>query len=184
MNSSLDTLRDRKTGSAGFRAAARTVGAALTQDAKALFEKRGIAPERVSFVIILRAGIALLEQALVVFPNAPVGVLGMKRDPKTLSPRRYYENLPRFSGESIVVILDPMLATGGSSAAAVERIIRSGANWQNIYFIGVVGAPEGLELLTQKIPKENILLAAIDRGLDKKGMIVPGVGDFGDRYFG
>lgn len=135
-------------------------------------------------VLILRAGIAFFEAAIRVFPDAPVGVLGLKRNEQTLDPHWYYENLPSISGTCSVVILDPMLATGGSAEMAVERLEKRGADLKHTYFAGVVAAPEGIARLAELIPRENIVLAAVDEGLDEHGMIVPGVGDFGDRYFG
>lgn len=180
----LDVLRDRQTDTAGFRAAARQVCSGLMQELQALLRKREADAERVTFVIILRSAIALLDPALVTFPQAPVGVLGLKRDEHTLLPRSYYENLPPLDNCDAVVLLDPMLATGGSAEAAVERLLLRGADLEKLYFVGIIAAPEGLAHLCMRVPRENIILAAVDEKLDPKGMIVPGLGDFGDRYFG
>lgn len=147
-------------------------------------QERGVGEHDVVIVIILRAGIAFLDAIADGFPNAPVGVLGLKRDEQKLEPHWYYENLPPISMEHAVVIVDPMLATGGSAEAAVERLQKRGADSKRIYFVGVVAAPEGLSRLAALIPRENIVLATVDDGLDEHGVIVPGVGDFGDRFFG
>ncbi|MEK7156635.1 MAG: uracil phosphoribosyltransferase [Patescibacteria group bacterium] len=183
-NTPLDVLRDRQTGTAGFRAAARRVCSGLMQELQALLRKRNVDTTRVAFVIVLRSAIALLEPALQVFPQAPVGVLGLKRDEHTLLPRSYYENLPTFDEYDAIILLDPMLATGGSTEAAIARLLLRGAAPEKLYFVGVIAAPEGLARLCAHISREHIILAAVDEKLDPKGMIVPGLGDFGDRYFG
>ena len=152
----LEVLRDRKAETADFRKAAREVCTGLMQDLKVLLQQHEADPKRTTFVIILRSAIALLDPALREFPHAPVGVLGMKRDERTLVPYSYYENLPLLREQDAVVILDPMLAT----------------------------ATPGLKRLVAHIPRKNIILAAVDKKLDAHGMIVPGLGDFGDRYFG
>ena len=180
----LGALRDRRTGTAAFRAAARILCLGIMRKQKALLKKRGMASEPVVLVVILRAAIALLDPALRVFPDAPVGVFGMKRDERTKVARWYYENLPRLSKRSVIIVLDPMLATGGSAEAAVRRLVGRGADPKRIYFIGVVAAPEGVARLARRIPRGNITLAAVDEKLDAGKMIVPGLGDFGDRYFG
>lgn len=184
MESSLQLLRDRSLGTAEFRRAADDVCGKLMRDMQKNLEEKGIDPKSIVLVIILRAAIAFLDAATQVFPDAPVGVLGMKRDEQTLAPYWYYENLPHISGKSTIVILDPMLATGGSASAAIERLQTRGADLARIYFVGVIGAPEGVANVTALIPKENIVLGAVDEKLDAQGMIVPGLGDFGDRYFG
>ena len=180
----LKTLRNRKTSTNTFRKISGKLCSKLAFNLSAILRKRHVSSEKIVVIIILRAAIAMLEPVLCQFPKAPVGVLGIKRDEYTFSPRWYYENLPSLSKQSIVIILDPMLATGGSAEAAVLRLIERGAKSENIYFLGIVGAPEGLSRLAYFVPRENIILAAIDRGLDIKKYIVPGLGDFGDRYFG
>lgn len=184
MKSSLEILRDRSAGTADFRRAADDVCGMLMRDMKERLFEKGVEEKNVVIVIILRAAIAFMGAATQAFPDAPVGVLGMKRDERTLTPYWYYENLPPISGKSTIVILDPMLATGGSVSAAIERLQTRGADLARIHFVGVIGAPEGVANLTALIPKENIVLGAVDEKLDAQGMIVPGLGDFGDRYFG
>ena len=184
MDTSFAVLRDRTASTAEFRRAADAVCGHLMRAMKEDLTKKGIDEKDIVVVIILRAALAFLGTVTQVFPNAPVGVLGMKRDEQTLEPYWYYENLPPVSANNTIVIADPMLATGGSVEAAVERLKVRGANTNNIYFVGVIAAPEGVARLSTLIPKENMILGAIDDGLDEHGMIVPGLGDFGDRYFG
>lgn len=184
MNDSLKTLRSEKTDAAAFRAAAREVCLSLTEKMGFVLAGRGISSEEVVLVIVLRSGVALLEPALSVFPGARVGVVGLKRDERTFVPHWYYENLPQLTKRSTVVILDPMLATGGSAEAVAMRLSERGADAKNIYFLGIIAAPEGRARLAQHIPEENIVLAAVDEGLTPQKLITPGLGDFGDRYFG
>ena len=184
MIKALKTLRNRKTGPAEFRAASWKVCTMLARRTQALLKKQRINDKHIVLVIILRSGVALLEPALRVFPKAAVGVLGLKRDERTFAPHWYYENLPKLSKQSAVVVLDPMLATGGSAEAAVERLIGRGANPKRIFFAGIIAAPQGVARLAQRIPQEHLVLAAVDRGLTAAMLITPGLGDFGDRYFG
>ena len=184
MNSFLAMLRDRETGTAEFRAASEHLAELLIREMHVRLMARLPAPERIVLVIILRSGIALLPSALRTFPGAPVGVLGMKRDERTFAPHWYYENLPPLSKNDTVVILDPMLATGGSAEAAANRLVERGAITSNLHFVGVIGATEGLARLSRLIQEDHIILAAIDAELDAHKYIVPGLGDFGDRYFG
>lgn len=184
MDKMLAVLRDRKTTTADFRAASEKLCTLLMRKAKALLHKRGTAAEHTVITIILRSGVALLPSALRVFSDTRVGVLGMKRDERTFIPAWYYENLPKLSKRNTIVLLDPMLATGGTAEAAVTLLIERGAAAENIYFVGIIAAPEGLTRLASLIPQENIVLAALDKKLDAHKFIVPGLGDFGDRYFG
>lgn len=180
----LRTLRNRKTAVARFRAAADAMSVIVVRKMRALLTKRRVARGGVVVVIILRSGIVMLGAAARAFPNASIGVVGLKRDETTFEPHWYYENLPRISARSAVVICDPMLATGGTAEAVVERLLARGAARKRIYFVGIVAAPEGLTRLSSAIPRENIILGSLDKGLNARKMIVPGIGDFGDRYFG
>lgn len=184
MKKSLATLRDRKTGTAAFRRAATALCTALVRKTQALLKERGVSPQNIVVMPVLRAGLAFLEPALRAFPGAKAGVLGMKRDEHTFAPHWYSESLPPLGKRSVVILFDPMLATGGTAEAAVARLTERGAAAKNIYFVGVVAAPEGLARLAEHIPEENITLAALDKKLNKHNYIVPGIGDFGDRYFG
>lgn len=127
---------------------------------------------------------AMLNAAIHTFPSAPVAVAGLKRDEETAVAHWYYENFPPVTKRHTIVILDPMLATGGSAEEVVLNLQNRGADPNKIFFVGIIAAPEGVVRLSKHIPKQNILLAAVDAGLDAKKYIVPGLGDFGDRYFG
>lgn len=135
-------------------------------------------------MIILRAGLAFLDTAIERFPSALIASAGLRRDEETAEAHWYYQNFPPLSKNHTAVILDPMLATGGSAIAVVQELRRCGVLPYHIHFTGLLGAPEGIAALSAILPRENILLATIDEGLDAKKFIVPGLGDFGDRYFG
>lgn len=138
--------------------------------------------KKVVLVPILRAGLGMVEGVVSMIPNAVVGHVGMYRDEETLEPKEYYSKFPEDIDKSTVIVLDPMLATGGSASAAIELVKRKGA--KDILFIGLVGAPEGVKFLQEKHPDVNIYLASLDEKLDENGYIVPGLGDCGDRLFG
>lgn len=131
---------------------------------------------------ILRSGLAMLYPFLKVFDQAKVGFLGMRRDEVTCEPHLYYENLPPIDKNDDVLILDPMIATGGSGALALEIIQNLKIDLTNVYYIGMVAAPEGITRL-KKFPIQMVV-GSIDEKLNDKKFIVPGLGDFGDRYFG
>ena len=133
-------------------------------------------------VPVLRAGLAMVEGFLRLLPDARVGHLGMQRDEATLEPSGYFERLPPTVGEGLVFLLDPMLATGGSAVAALERLKANGA--RDLALICLVAAPEGVEAVRAKHPDVPIWTAALDRELDANGYIRPGLGDAGDRVFG
>ncbi|GAB4209422.1 MAG: uracil phosphoribosyltransferase [Roseiflexaceae bacterium] len=131
---------------------------------------------------ILRAGLGMVDPILELIPTAHVWHLGLYRDHKTLEPVTYYNKLPPQADVDLCLILDPMLATGGSAVAAVDILKRWGA--KRIKFLGLIAAPEGVETLSQAHPDVPIHLAAVDSHLNEKGYIVPGLGDAGDRQFG
>jgi uracil phosphoribosyltransferase len=133
-------------------------------------------------VPVLRAGLAMVEGFLRLLPDARVGHLGMQRDEATLEPSGYFERLPPTVGEGLVFLLDPMLATGGSAVAALERLKANGA--RDLALICLVAAPEGVEAVRANHPDVPIWTAALDRQLDENGYIRPGLGDAGDRVFG
>jgi len=184
MDTLLNTLRDRSVATDVFRATAKDICNHLMQKTKRVITESEIMPDSVIIVFILRSGVAFLDAAIQSFPGTPVGVIGLRRDEKTLKPHQYYENLPPISSKSVIIILDPILATGGTATALVERLVSSGANVKNIHFTGILAAPPGYLRLTEMIPEKNVIIGAVDKGLDNSGMIVPGIGDFGDRYFG
>lgn len=138
--------------------------------------------EKIGLVPILRAGLGMVEGVWELMPSAEVWHIGLYRDEKTLRPVQYYNKLPIAPTVSVCLILDPMLATGGSAVATVDIL----KNWGvlKIKFVGLIGAPEGIENLSNHHPDVPIHLAAVDDHLNERGYIVPGLGDAGDRQFG
>ncbi len=133
-------------------------------------------------VPILRAGLGMMEPFINVIPAAKVGHIGLARNHETLEPEEYYCNLPADISEREVILLDPMLATGGSGSAAIEFIKRRGA--KNIRFACIIAAPVGIEVVQKDHPDVDIFVGCLDEKLNKVGYIVPGLGDAGDRLFG
>ena len=190
----LTRLRDRGTGPAEYRAITRRLGALLVAEATRDMAAEPIEVEtplerttgsRLSqglvAIPVLRAGLGLLEAVVDLFPDAVVGYLGMERDEITHEPRDYYAKLPPLVGRRALVV-DPMLATGGSGTAAVRYVKEAGAD--DIVFVCVVAAPEGLERLRADHPDVPVVAAALDRELNRDAFILPGLGDFGDRLHG
>lgn len=190
----LSRLRDRSTGVESFRAVAHRLSllvcaAALEELAVEVVPvETPLAPttgaqitEAVVGVPVLRAGLGMLPALEALLPDLTVGHIGLERDEDRLTPSRYYGKLPDLTGR-LVVLLDPMLATGGSAAAACDSLVAAGAD--RIVLACVVAAPEGLAHLGARHPRVRIVSAAVDEGLDARGYIVPGLGDFGDRLFG
>ncbi|WP_186667912.1 uracil phosphoribosyltransferase [Sporosarcina sp. BP05] len=141
-----------------------------------------LAGKKLGIVPILRAGIGMVDGILKLIPAAKVGHIGLYRDPETLQPIEYYVKLPSDVAVRDFILVDPMLATGGSAIAAVESLKSRGA--KNIKFMCLIAAPEGVKALTEAHPDVDIYIAAMDEKLDEKGYIVPGLGDAGDRLFG
>jgi len=139
----------------------------------------------VAVVPILRAGLSLLEGAQTLLPLASIYHLGLVRDEQALTPSCYLNKLPeQFAPQTRVLVLDPMLATGGSIAMALQAIAERGADPQNVRIVSVVAAPPALQALNERFPAIRVYTAAIDETLDERGYIVPGLGDAGDRAFG
>lgn len=138
--------------------------------------------KKIAVVPILRAGLGMLGGVLHLIPAAKVGHIGLYRDPETLRPVEYYCKLPSDVGERTLVVVDPMLATGGSSAAALDLLKEKGA--KSIVLMCLVAAPEGIETVNRTHPDVPIYVAGVDQGLNAHGYIVPGLGDAGDRIFG
>ncbi len=192
----LSLLRNRETSTAGFRRIAREIallmGYEVTRDLEleqvpiATPLEPMMAPQlagkKLCFVSILRAGNGLLDGMLDLVPAARVGHVGLYRDPATLVPVEYYVKLPEDMAERQVIVLDPMLATGHSAAAAVARIKQAGA--VRIRVVCLLAAPEGIATFEAEHPDVEVFTAAVDRGLDEHGYIRPGLGDAGDRLFG
>ena len=137
---------------------------------------------KLALVPILRAGLGMVDGMLTLLPAAKVGHIGLYRNEETLEPVEYYCKLPSDIAERDVIVLDPMLATGGSARDAITQIKKRGA--RSIKFIGIIAAPEGLKALHEAHPDVDIYVAALDEKLNEKGYIVPGLGDAGDRIFG
>ena len=138
--------------------------------------------ETIGLVPVLRAGLGLVDGLTKLLPSSQVWHIGLYRDENTLKPVEYYNRLPQKPTVNIAIVLDPMLATGGSAAATVDILKRWGVG--SIKFLGLVGAPEGIAHLQTRHPDVDIYLAALDDGLNDIGFIVPGLGDAGDRMFG
>ncbi len=136
----------------------------------------------VCLVPVLRAGLGMLDGALALLPDATVGFMGLQRDEETAQPVEYYVNLPQDLHEYLVLVLDPMLATGGSLSATIGKLKEYGARW--ISCLHAVAAVPGVERVTTEHPDANFYTAAVDPGLDERAFIVPGLGDAGDRLYG
>ena len=191
----LAELRDVKTPHADFRRLLGEVSAPLVYEATRdlpiksrriqtpLTKTEGVALSReVLIVPILRAALGMLGGAQALLPEALVGFIGLARNEDTLQPEWYLDKVPRRLGRFEVVLLDPMLATGGSAIAAGELLVQRGA--KSIRFVHLLAAPEGIRALRKRFPNSPIFTAAIDSHLNDAGYIVPGLGDAGDRCFG
>jgi uracil phosphoribosyltransferase len=188
-------LRSKDTEPKKFRELVREIAALLAYEATAdlLLEPisvqtpLAIAPgselkEKIGLVPILRAGLGMVEGVWGLMPSAEVWHIGLYRDEKTLKPVQYYNKLPIDPTVSVCLVLDPMLATGGSAVATVDILKKWGV--RKIKFVGLIGAPEGIRLLQEHHPDVPIFLAAVDERLNERGYIMPGLGDAGDRQFG
>lgn len=192
----ISLLRNKNTGSKEFRELVGEVSMLMCYEATrdlplkeveietpvALAKTKVIAGRKLAFVPILRAGIGMLDGVLSMVPAAKVGHIGLYRDPQTLQPVKYYCKLPSDINEREVIVLNPMLATGGSAVAAIQMLKESGA--ANIKFMCIIAAPEGLNALTEAHPDVQVYCAALDEKLNDDKYIVPGLGDCGDRIFG
>ena len=192
----LSLMRKKSTSTQSFRTLIREVGTLLayevTKDLPLIYEEietplmKMDAPflegKKLCLVSILRAGNGLLDGFMELLPSARVGHIGLYRDPETLVAVEYYMKLPDLINQRLVLALDPMLATGHSSAAAVTRLKENGA--ENIRFVCLLAAPEGIEYFNKVHPDVPIFVAAIDEKLNEHAYILPGLGDAGDRIFG
>ncbi len=191
----LTLLRDKNTDHRSFRELMRELALLLcyeaTQDlhveSKVVETPMGLAggykaEETIGVVPVLRAGLGMLEGVMQLLPNVQVWHIGLYRDEETLRPVQYYNRLPEKTSIQICLILDPMLATGGSAVATVDLLKNVGV--ERIKYIGLIAAPEGVERLSTSHPDVPIYLASLDERLNEVGFIVPGLGDAGDRQFG
>jgi len=138
--------------------------------------------KKLAVVPILRAGLGMVDGMLSMIPAAKVGHIGLYRDPETLKPVEYYCKLPEDCSEREVFVVDPMLATGGSSIAAIQMLKDKGV--RNIHFMCIIAAPEGVKAMQEAHPDVDIIIGSLDEKLNEHGYIVPGLGDAGDRIFG
>ena len=192
----LSYLRDRETPTVHFRKLANEVTLLLTYEAtkdlptepveietplEQMVAER-ISGKKVAVCPVLRAGLGMLDGVLSLVSSARVGFLGMYRDEETLQPVEYYVKLPGDLDQRDAIVLDPMLATGNSSVAAIATVKEAGA--RSVMLVCLVSAPEGIEHVHAEHSDVHIVTAAVDRGLDERGFIVPGLGDAGDRLYG
>lgn len=192
----LTLLRRQKTATAAFRQITRELSLLLAYEVTRdlplemisietplePMESPVLAGKKLCFVSILRAGNGILDGMLDLVPSARVGHIGLYRDPATLIPVEYYLKLPDDIADRLVIVVDPMLATGHSAAAALSRLRQAGVS--QLRFVCLLAAPEGLAVLQQEHPDVPVFTAAVDRALDDHGYIRPGLGDAGDRLYG
>ena len=192
----LAILRDKRTSTKEFRELVSEIAMFVCyeamRDAKlesavietpiTKFKTKKINQDKYAFVPILRAGMGMLDGVITVIPNAKIGHVGMYRDEKTFKPINYFFKVPKDIEKREVIILDPMLATGGSAIDAIELLKSKGV--KKIKFLCIIAAPEGLKLVTEKYPDVKIYCGCIDKHLNKNKYIVPGLGDAGDRIYG
>lgn len=193
----LTVLRNKNISRFEFRSAAYKLGCLLAAETVKLLEKSSIKVQtplgeaagvkfknNIVLVPILRSGMALLEPFLSFYVDARIGFVGIRRDEKTAIPNLYYSNIPKISKEDDIIVLDPMIATGGSGEAALRILLKTGMREEKIVFAAVIASQEGFDYLKTKFPKIKMLVSQVDPGLNDAKFIVPGLGDFGDRYFG
>ena len=191
----LATLRDENTGTPEFRRAMRELALVMVAEATGSMPTRTAQVRTplveteveeisgpVCLVPVLRAGLGMLDGALALLPEATVGFMGLQRDEETAEPVEYYVNLPQNIGDYLVLVLDPMLATGGSLSATLTKLKEYGATW--ISCLHAVAAVPGIERVTREHPDVTFYTAAVDPELDQRSFIVPGLGDAGDRLYG
>lgn len=196
INHKIAILRDVKTGSKQFREIVEEITTLMTfesfknvptkkitvQTPLEECEQEVVVDNSVAIVPILRAGLGMVAGVHELFPTAKVGHIGLYRDETTLEPQQYYCKLPDNVEKKMVVVLDPMLATGGSAVAAINILKERGC--KNILHMSIIAAPEGIQTLAEAHPDVSIFIAAKDRCLNENGYILPGLGDAGDRLFG
>ena len=194
----MTVLRTKETSMINFRKAADQLSLVLAQQAADYIETTSvnivtpldaqttgtIINKKIVLVPILRSGLALVPAFVHFYPHASIGVIGAKRDEETAIAHLYYKNLPPISSDDQVIVLDPMLATGGSLLITLKILIDLKIKEEQILYVGVICAAEGYNLVKKAFPTIKMIIAAQDQILNDKKYIVPGLGDFGDRYFG
>ncbi|GAA0361463.1 uracil phosphoribosyltransferase [Alkalibacterium iburiense] len=192
----LTIIRDKNTGTKYFREVVNEIARLLAYEVSREMPvedveietplvksvQKQLAGKKVVIVPILRAGLGMVDGMLDLIPAAKVGHVGMYRDQETMEPVEYFVKLPSGLEERQMLVVDPMLATGGSAVAAIDALKKRGAN--NIKFVCLVAAPEGVKVLEEAHPDVDIYTAALDERLNEKGYILPGLGDAGDRLYG
>lgn len=189
-------LRDEKTGMKEFRELVEEITTLMTyeclKDVETVTvkvktpleetEQQMVPDNSIAIVPILRAGLGMVNGIHVLFPTAKVGHIGMYRDEETLQPHEYYCKLPDGIENKLVLLVDPMLATGGSACDAIAALKKRGC--KNIKFMAIIGAPEGISKVAETYPDVDVYVSTLDRCLNQNGYILPGLGDAGDRLFG
>jgi len=192
----LAILRDKNTGSKDFRELVKELAMLMTFEATrslpletvnietpmAPCEAKMLAGPKITIVPILRAGLGMVEGIVNLIPTVRVGHIGLFRDPNTHEPVQYYCKLPEEVNGGLVIVLDPMLATGGSAVAAIDILKRRGA--KEIKMMNIIASPEGVKTVHEAHPDVEIYVSAVDPGMNEKAYIIPGLGDAGDRIFG
>lgn len=192
----LTIIRDKSTGTKDFREVVNEIARLLAYEVSREMPledveietplvksvQKQLAGKKVVIVPILRAGLGMVDGMLDLIPAAKVGHVGMYRDHETMEPVEYFIKMPSDLAERQMLVVDPMLATGGSAVAAIDAIKKRGAS--NIKFVCLVAAPEGVEVLREAHPDVDIITASLDERLNEKGYILPGLGDAGDRLYG
>lgn len=198
MKESLITiLRNKNSTLQEYRQAADELGLLLAIETDSLISKKSINVETPLaktkghvlneipiLVPILRSGLVLLPPFMRFYPSAKIGFIGLRRDETTAKPHLYYEKLPEINKDNPIFLLDPMIATSGSAILAVSILKELGAQENKISLISFIGSKDGVQAFQKECPKVNLIIAKIDPELDKNKRIIPGLGDFGDRYFG
>lgn len=192
----ISLLRDKATGVKEFREMISEITMLMCYEATrdlplkeveietplAVAKTKILAGRKIAFIPILRAGIGMVDGVMALIPAAKIGHIGLYRDPETLKPVKYYSKLPSDIDDRDVIVLDPMLATGGTAVDAIGIIKKEKP--KSIKFMCIIAAPEGVRALTEKHPDVQVYCAAMDEKLNDQGFIVPGLGDAGDRIFG
>lgn len=193
----LTTLRNKISSPAEFRSATEKLGAILASEASQFIERihtdietpLGTYPGNafkfeVVLIPILRSGLALLPSFMKYYDDAKVGFIGMRRDEDTAIAHCYYENLPPMGFDDTIIILEPMLATGGSAFSAITKLLEKGYKQEKMILVSIIGASEGVNKIQTELPNVHLILAQYDTHLTTNKFILPGLGDFGDRFFG
>ncbi|MGH2086867.1 uracil phosphoribosyltransferase [Aerococcus urinaeequi] len=191
-------LRDKDLGTKGFRELVNEItmflGYEVTRDLSmedieietplVKTTQKVITGKKLAIAPILRAGLGMVDGMLLLMPAAKVGHIGMFRDEETLTPQEYFFKMPQDIHEREVIVVDPMLATGGSAIMAIDSLVKRNVKAESIKFVCLVAAPEGVKALEEAYPQVDIFTAALDEKLNEDGYILPGLGDAGDRLFG